>query len=515
VFPGIGYTANVILAIVMWNGSDYGLVSDERHSYTRCTDWHEWAHDTVGVRYESGLTLTHNSGTGNAATFATTAGAIHDEDIDFSIGASSSFPTANAGRLLYQTGATTFTFVNATATTPGYLGANQRPNVVNSTGYVLTQVPSATNRYVNVFVYATTDNHTPIYFFTETVTNTIAGQGGYTSLANARAIPFPNLSGKGLSPELKPIYRLIWRADGVLQAIDTTQDDYRLVTSLPQAAGSVSTTASAVSFNPSGNIIATTVQTAIEELDVEKALLAGDVAQSFGALNIELGNASDTTIARVSAGVASIEGNNIVVNTSSPTLGTITTTGNIELGNASDTTLSRSAAGELSVEGVKVVTETSTNTLTNKTLGTTQLGEVSLKLDAALSADGTWSGITETGTAGATLAFGDLCYFQASDSRWELADANLSAGYDKKLGMCVLAAASDGSATEMLLVGKIRADAAFPTMTIGSVLYMSETAGDIVVTQPSTADVCIRVVGYGNTADELYFNPSPDYIVHT
>ena len=130
-------------------------------------------------------------------------------------------------------------------------------------------------------------------------------------------------------------------------------------------------------------------------------------------------------------------------------------------------------------------------------------------------ADQAFAGITETGTAGATLAFGDLCYFQAADSRWELADANLSAGYDKKLGMCVLAAAADGSATNLLLIGKIRADSKFPTMTIGSAVYMSETAGAIVVAQPTTADACIRVVGFANTADELYFNPSPDYIIHT
>lgn len=82
--------------------------------------------------------------------------------------------------------------------------------------------------------------------------------------------------------------------------------------------------------------------------------------------NIELGNASDTTLTRVSAGVVSIEGNNIVTNTSSPTLSTITTTGNIELGNASDTTLSRSAAGVLAVEGVVLPSISSTNTITNK-----------------------------------------------------------------------------------------------------------------------------------------------------
>lgn len=136
-------------------------------------------------------------------------------------------------------------------------------------------------------------------------------------------------------------------------------------------------------------------------------------------------------------------------------------------------------------------------------------------LDDALSATGKFSGITENGTAGAALSFGQLCYLNDNDSRWELVDANLSDGYDKKLGICVLAAAGDGSATRMLLWGKVRADAQFPTLTIGAPVYMGETAGEVVVTQPTTADVAIRIVGFGNTADELFFCPSNDYIVHT
>ena len=77
---------------------------------------------------------------------------------------------------------------------------------------------------------------------------------------------------------------------------------------------------------------------------------------------INLGHASDTTIARVSAGVASIEGKNIALNGTSETL----TTGTIELGAASDTTISRSAAGVLAVEGVVIPSISSTNTFTNK-----------------------------------------------------------------------------------------------------------------------------------------------------
>lgn len=48
--------------------------------------------------------------------------------------------------------------------------------------------------------------------------------------------------------------------------------------------------------------------------------------------------------------------------------GDIYTTGNLELGNASDTTLSRSSAGVLAVEGVVIPSISSTNTLTNKSL---------------------------------------------------------------------------------------------------------------------------------------------------
>ena len=42
--------------------------------------------------------------------------------------------------------------------------------------------------------------------------------------------------------------------------------------------------------------------------------------------------------------------------------------GSIELGNATDTTLARVSAGVVSIEGVNVVTTSSTDTLTNKTL---------------------------------------------------------------------------------------------------------------------------------------------------
>lgn len=171
------------------------------------------------------------------------------------------------------------------------------------------------------------------------------------------------------------------------------------------------------------------------------------------------------------------------------------------------------------------VTVGGTQTLTNKTLtspvlttpsafttgGNITLAEnTSIALDPAGSADGKYSGITIAGTAGATLAFGDLVYLAAADSRWELADADAATTADRMLGMCVLAAASDGDPTVLLLIGQIRADAAFPALTIGSAVYVGETAGDIQVAIPTGADNVIRRVGYALTADEIYFNPSMD-----
>ena len=143
--------------------------------------------------------------------------------------------------------------------------------------------------------------------------------------------------------------------------------------------------------------------------------------------------------------------------------------------------------------------------------GTQTLAEnASIALDPAGSADGKYTGITIAGTAGATLAFGDLVYLAAADSRWELADADAATTSDRMMGMCVLAATGDGDPTVLLLMGQIRADAAFPALTIGSAVYVGETAGDIQVAIPTGADNVIRRVGYALTADEIYFNPSMD-----
>jgi len=179
------------------------------------------------------------------------------------------------------------------------------------------------------------------------------------------------------------------------------------------------------------------------------------------------------------------------------------------------TTAGTNTASVVTVGGTQTLTSKSltTPTVTTANLsGAQQLAEgASVRLDAAGSADGAFSGTTIAGTAGATLAFGDIVYLAAADSRWELADADSATTSGNVLvGAVVLAAASDGDPTVILLNGTIRADTAFPTFTISAPAYISATAGDATGTAPSTTGQIVRRIGFALTADELYFSPSPD-----
>jgi hypothetical protein len=140
-----------------------------------------------------------------------------------------------------------------------------------------------------------------------------------------------------------------------------------------------------------------------------------------------------------------------------------------------------------------------------------EIGSQAIIMNGSL-ADGEYSGVAINGTAGTTLAFGDLVYLAVADSRWELTDADTEAKTNGKLGICILAAANDGDATIILLWGNVRSDTAFPSMTVASPVYVSQTDGDITSTAPSASGKYVRIVGYANTADELFFCPDRSWI---
>ena len=154
---------------------------------------------------------------------------------------------------------------------------------------------------------------------------------------------------------------------------------------------------------------------------------------------IELGHATDTTLARASAGVVSIEGNAVLVSggaLGTPASGTLTNAtglpvsgitaststalgvGSVELGHATDTTLARSSAGVITVEGVVVDTISAANTLTNKTISGAS-NTLTVRLD---NTDVTGTLVTTKGGTGlATYTTGDVVYASASNTLAKLA----------------------------------------------------------------------------------------------
>lgn len=139
----------------------------------------------------------------------------------------------------------------------------------------------------------------------------------------------------------------------------------------------------------------------------------------------------------------------------------------------------------------------------------------SIALDPAGSADGKYTGITFTATAGETVAFGDVVYLKAADSEWYLVDADATATAGAvAIAICV-SSGTDGNPVTLMTHGIIRADAGFPALTIGAPVYISTTGtttNTVTTTAPSATDDVVRVVGYALTADEMLFNPSPDHI---
>ena len=106
----------------------------------------------------------------------------------------------------------------------------------------------------------------------------------------------------------------------------------------------------------------------------------------------------------------------VVFNTSptlvTPTLGTASATA-IELGHATDTTIARASAGVVTIEGVTVPTISSTSTLTNKTISGAS-NTLTVRLD---NTDVTGTLVTTKGGTGlATYTTGDVVYASASNT---------------------------------------------------------------------------------------------------
>ena len=131
----------------------------------------------------------------------------------------------------------------------------------------------------------------------------------------------------------------------------------------------------------------------------------------------------------------------------------------------------------------------------------------SWNIGAVLSSDHTYLGITDSKAVGEDVVFGQLLYFDWTDTEWKLAKAN-AVGTTPAMRIA-LETKGDGEACLMLVQGYIRDDSAFQfTAAIG---YLSiTTAGAVQYAAPSTAGNQVQRIGIGINADIMYFNPSMD-----
>ena len=367
-----------------------------------------------------------------------------------------------------------------------------------------------------------TTNHTLFSDGANTYVNSLAGTVGFTVSGNtkltATASTVTVIGGTATTDVNALAVTQTWNAAGVaftglkLTITDTASAAGALAM---QVFGGAAGTTELFKVGKGGNV------TGVNTIATNSLYSTSNTAEG-----VVLGVSSDANITRIGAGILGVG-----TGAAASFAGTLQLT-NIELGHASDTTITRTGAGAIAVEGTAVLLSggalgtPSSGTLTNCTglpasgivSGTTPastvitLGENSaIALDPAGSADGKFTGITITGTGGATIAFGRLVYLKAADSQWYETDADATAtGGAVMVGMTV-STTTDNNPVTILLQGQIRADASFPALTVGAPVYVGETAGDIQVAIPTGADNVIKVVGWALTADEIYFNPSQDW----
>jgi len=382
------FYTQVHVATVFWNGTN-GVIQKEWHNSTRNLAWHEWANNTIGTRYEAGLSLTAPT-TADDATLTIASGSIKDEDLLITI------EQQTTCRIVYKASASIYTWVNSSLP---YAGASADPKWLDTDNYTLTSVGDSD--FVCMWVYATSDVDRPIYIIP---THAAAA---HNVIALARAETAPVLSSLNLNPEMKLIYRFIYKGDGQFQEFN----DYRLTSPLPSG-GSASTNASAVSFSPAGNIAATTVQTALEEVDTEKAAVAQ--AMYIGTTEVAINR---TSAALTLAGIT----------LTTPDIGVATATSvNKVTITAPDTsaTLTLVTGSSLITAGAFAITLTST-AATNVTLpaGTSTLVNTSVATLSSLTSIGTITtgGLGTAATLGsvtvniASSATGDIYYAGASN----------------------------------------------------------------------------------------------------
>ncbi len=124
--------------------------------------------------------------------------------------------------------------------------------------------------------------------------------------------------------------------------------------------------------------------------------------------------------------------------------------------------------------------------------------------------DHTYSGITAQMLAGGAISAFNLVCIHTTTQEVVVADA--SAGATARAIGIAPAAISDTATGTILLHGFVRDDSW--GWTTGAVLFLSETAGALTETAPTTDGAFVQAVGIALEPDVVFINPSLDIIEH-
>ena len=145
-----------------------------------------------------------------------------------------------------------------------------------------------------------------------------------------------------------------------------------------------------------------------------------------------------------------------------------------------------------------------------------EINEKTLLVIAALSTNLTWTGPTQSVTAGEILTIGEVAYLK-SDGKYWLADADAEATADTKLVMATATIAADGTGI-VLLPGpmsfmRVDATTEWTVTAAGDVMFLSTTEGELTndISGYTTGDI-VRVCGYMETAVILNFDVDKTFI---
>ena len=135
---------------------------------------------------------------------------------------------------------------------------------------------------------------------------------------------------------------------------------------------------------------------------------------------------------------------------------------------------------------------------------------VNISTPLLTGADHTSTGLTAQMLAGGAISAFDLVCIHTVTQ--EVVEADASAYATARVIGIAPAAISDTATGTILIHGFIRDDTW--AWTTGGALYLSETAGAMTHTAPSTDGAFVQVVGVALSPDVVYFNPSMDVIEH-